>query len=194
MMKLLAPRVGHALRAAVPLLLLLAAGGCGGDPESDKKQRGEGQSPPSQGREADGQSKPLYKEIPPAAVLVSVGEFNLMDNGVPFQIQVENSGNRDLCFDQVQVRGTGESGALRFGLTIYKSAQDITSMTPETQGEPPVLQTEFLWQVPSQKAKRLPSMVIQNALWVGDKRRDLSVRLLFSRAKVQGMDCDVPPP
>ena len=138
--------------------------------------------------------KPLHQEKGTAAVVISVGEFNLLDNGVPIEfLQVESVGNRDLCFDQVQLRGTGDSGALRFGFTISKASQDVTTVSPEVRGEPPTVKPEFFWRIPSQKAKRFQKMIVHDVFWIGDKHRELSVRLLFTHSDSERQTCDAPP-
>src|ERR1035441_2638480 len=79
-------------RAIVLVVLIAIAGGCG-DSQPVAKQTG-GEVRP--GTAPTDEPKPLYKEKAPAAVLAFVGEFNLLDNGIPLQIQVENTGTRDL--------------------------------------------------------------------------------------------------
>ena len=136
---------------------------------------------------------PIRKTASLIAVSVWTGGFDSIHGGVPVQIQVENMAQRDLCFDQIQVRGI-VNAKIRFAYTLYRGADGKVETTPESSGDLQTVDPPLFWKLAAGGGMKFPETLIKNLNWIGAKRRDLSVILEFARGSSKMKSCDIPPP
>ncbi len=141
----------------------------------------------------DPDTHPIRKTANLVAVSVWAGRLDSIAGGVPFQVQVENLGQKDLCFDQIQVRGIGE-GRIRFAFTMFRGSDGRVEITAESTGDLQTVDPPLFWKLAPGGGMKFPENVIKSLGWIGAKRRDLSVILEFARANSKMKSCDVPPP
>jgi len=141
----------------------------------------------------DPEIKPIRKTSNLVALSVWIGHMDAIEGGVPIQVQVENGAQRDLCFDQIQVRGVAE-GKIRFAFTMYRGADGKVETTPESTGDLQTVDPPLFWKLAHGAGMKFPENVIKNMGWIGARRRDISIILEFARASTRVKSCEAPPP
>ena len=117
---------------------------------------------------------------------------NLTDGmQVPVGFEFANPTAKDVCFDRIQITGTGD-GKHSFVFSLFRTAYAETFGTPQNKIEAPPLQTKFFWKVPGGAGVRIPGLVIRNLDWVGSAKQQLKVRLMLSPAP-EHQGCGAPP-
>ncbi len=111
---------------------------------------------------------------------------------VPFRVAFENPTAGRVCFDRVQVKGTGD-GKQAFIFSMFMTSPTEISATPQNKTEAPALKTDFFWTALPQAGVRVDNVEIRSLDWSAASSQQVAIRFFFNPAGPGRAGCTPPP-